>query len=347
MIYVRPPTDEEQHELKRMTRQEVGRVSERAHMILLSAQRRTVPEVSTIFGVSQATVRLWIRCFDLEGPDGLRDDARRGRPHKVTPQVQTTLITLVQNDPLHSGFLATFWTAAMLVSALFSLLGVQLSMGTVHATLQGLGLRWGRPRLAMPRKTDPDKTIKQWRIAQAVLEAGPDASVLYADESRAWGAWLPLVRAMWHWVGQQVRVPTPGSNCSRALFGALNIRSGQWTYLVCKRMLKEDFLAFLEHLLITYPVGAIVLVVDNYSSHTAKAVGEWLREAEHTRLQLFYLPTYCSHLNPVENIWLRLKGTVAANRLHGSMTALLEAVDTFFKTITPQQALTWAGIQAV
>jgi hypothetical protein len=196
----------------------------------------------------------------------------------------------------------------------------------------------------MPRKTDPQKTQKQWRIAQAVLAAGPDAHILYADESRV--QLLPLVRAMWHWVGQQVRIPTPGSNSSRALFGALNIRRGQWTYLVRSRMLTEDFLAFLEHLMITYPVGAIVLVVDNYSSHTAKAVQTWLAQAEHTRMRLLYLPTYCSHLNPVEPIWLRLKGTVAPNRLHGSMAALLEAVDTFFKEMTPRQALLWAGIQA-
>jgi transposase len=72
----------------------------------------------------------------------------------------------------------------------------------------------------------------------------------------------------------------------------------------------------------------------------------WLAHSEHARLQLLYLPTYCSHLNPVEPIWLRLKGTIAANRLHGSMTALLQAVDTFFKTMAPRQALIWAGIQA-
>ena len=35
--------------------------------------------------------------------------------------------------------------------------------------LHRLGLRWRRPRLAMPRKTDPQKAAKQWRIAEAVL----------------------------------------------------------------------------------------------------------------------------------------------------------------------------------
>ena len=64
-------------------------------------------------------------------------------------------------------------------------------------------------------------------IVKAGVEAGPAAVVLYEDESRV--QTLPLLRAMWHWIGQQPRVPTPGSNTARAIFGALNIRTGQWS----------------------------------------------------------------------------------------------------------------------
>jgi hypothetical protein len=69
---------------------------------------------------------------------------------------------------------------------------------------------------------------------------------------------------------------------------------------------------------------------------------------------------HCSDLNPeasqeglaesaypiwkqLENIWLRLKIKVAANRLYGSMKVLLEAVDRFFSEMTPAQALAWAA----
>ena len=68
MIYVRTPTDEELQELKRMTRQEIGRVAQRAQMILLSAQRRTVPEIAGIFAVEYKTVRKWLRRFNARGP---------------------------------------------------------------------------------------------------------------------------------------------------------------------------------------------------------------------------------------------------------------------------------------
>jgi transposase len=195
--------------------------------------------------------------------------------------------------------------------------------------------------LTMPTKVDPDKALKQWRIVEAVLAAGPEAAILYADEARV--ALLPLVRSLWHWVGQQVRIPTPGSNDTRSIFGALHIRTGQWSYLVRETMKKEDFIAFLEHLLTVYTRGTIILIVDNYSSHTAGDVREWLAKEEHGRLQVHLLPKHCSHLNPVEPLWLRLKDKVAANRLHGSMHHLLIAVDEFFDAMSPEQALQWAG----
>src|SRR3712207_2494635 len=112
MIYVRDPDDDELRELKRMTRQAVGRVSQRAQMVLLSAQRRTVPEIATIFEVSCPTVRFWLRRFETQGPAGLQDEPRSGRPAKVTPQVEERLARMLSQDPqqVQPGFLATLWT---------------------------------------------------------------------------------------------------------------------------------------------------------------------------------------------------------------------------------------------
>jgi transposase len=339
MIYVRQPSPIEESELRRMTRQAVGRVSQRAQMVLLSARRRPVPEIAALFGVSRATVRAWLRRFDAHGPPGLYDEPQPGRPRQLTAQAEARLVELVTRDPqqAHPAFLATLWTVAMLTLALATA-GLGVSDPTVRRALRRAGLAWRRPRLAMPRKTDPAKAAKQWAIAAAVVAAGPAATVLYADETRV--QLLPLVRACWQWVGRQLRIPTPGSNATRAVFGALNIRTGQWTNLVRQRQHAADFLAFLEHLLAAYPTGPILLIVDNYSSHTAHAVGAWL--AAHPRVRLFSLPTYCSHLNPVECIWLQLKNTLAADRLYGSMPLLLHTVDRFFAAMTPQQALTWA-----
>lgn len=339
MIYARKPAEDEMKELQRMKRQEVGRVSQRAHMVLLSLTGKSVPEIADLFQSSLPTVRTWLKRFNAAGPQGLYDQPRSGRPRKVTQKLRQKLQEFIQDDPNRQGYLATIWSVAMLVLTLVETTQVRLSVSTVRQTLHDMGLRWGRPRLAMPDKTDPQKAAKQWQIAKAVIEAPPEAAILYADESRI--QLLPLIRAMWHWVGQQIRIPTPGSNDTRAVFGALHIRTGQWTYLVRKKMRKEDFVAFLEHILVVYPEVPIILIVDNYTSHTAHLVQDWLES--HPRLQLLYLPKYCSHLNPVENIWLRMKNQIASDRLYASMKLLLDSVDQFFGIMSPKQALIWAA----
>jgi transposase len=308
-------------------------------MVLLSVRRKKVPEIADSFAVCTATVRFWLRRFNAHGPAGLYDQERSGRPRKLTQQVKDTLLQMMGNGPQQEGYRATFWTTAMLVSALAHRLKITFSGSTIGRALHQLELRWGRPRLSMPDKTDPEKAQKQWLMVQAVVSAPPEAVILYADESRL--HLLPLVRAMWHWVSQQVRIPTPGTNVARALFGALNIRTGQWTYLIRQRMRQEDFISFLEHLLVVYAHVPIILIVDNYSSHTAHLVRDWL--AQQQRVQLFYLPKYCSHLNPAEGIWRRLKDKIAANRLYGSMQSLLQAAEDFFSEMSPEQALVWAA----
>jgi transposase len=339
MIFVRPPTAAELVELKQMTRREIGRVSQRAQMIILSSQRRPVPEIAELFETHRKTVRFWIKQFDQYGPAGLYDQPRSGRPRKADAPVRETLQALVYADPQDSGSVATFWTVAMLIVVVLKRLNVRLSATTMRAALHALGLRWSRPRLGMPKKLDPAKALKQWAIVQAVIEAGDKAVVLYADESRI--QLLPLIRALWQHAGQQLRIPTPGTNVTRAIFGALNIRTGQWIYLIRERMFARDFTVFLEHLSLQFPNQPIILIVDNYSSHTAKLVKAWL--AEHPQVHLHFLPKYCSHLNPVELIWLRMKNAIAANRLYASIQLLIESVDAFFATLSPDLALRWTN----
>jgi transposase len=202
MSYARPPTEGESIELQRLIRQASGRVSQRAQVMLLSAQRDPVPALATLCAVSQATVRFWLRRFNVQGPAGLYDDPRRGRPLTGGPQGRETRLLRRQGAPRQAGDLATCGTVAMLGLVLAQKLGVWLSSRTLRAPLQELGRRWGRPRLAMPLKVDPAKARQPWLRAQAVLEAGPEAAVLYAEESRL--QLLPWLRALWHWAGNCV-----------------------------------------------------------------------------------------------------------------------------------------------
>ena len=127
-----------------------------------------------------------------------------------------------------------------------------------------------------------------------------------------------------------MRVPTPGQNRKRAIFGALAARTGALQYAIRERKRAVDFLAFLEQLARAYPTGELVLVLDNVVTHDAKLVRAWLARPEHARVRLLWLPKYAAHEhNPIERVWGILKDKIAANRLHGSIDALAQEADRF------------------
>jgi Helix-turn-helix domain len=74
MIYARGPAEGERIELQHLLRQAIGRVSQRAHLMLLSAQHRSVPELASFFGMSRAALRFWMRRFNVHGPAGWYDE---------------------------------------------------------------------------------------------------------------------------------------------------------------------------------------------------------------------------------------------------------------------------------
>jgi transposase len=341
MIAVRPLTEEERPELKRMRRQEIGRVSLRAQIVRRSEKPWTVPHIAELLEMSRVSVRHWIERFESWGPAGLYEAERRGRPREVTRALESLLGQWLEEDPprVQESFLATFGAIPMRMLALVQRGHLGVCANAVRQALRRWGLRWGRPRLARPRPTDPQNRAKPGALVKAGVDAGPEAVGRYGDDSRLHT--LPLLRAMGPWLGQQSRVPTPGSHTARAMFGALKSRTGQWISLLRDHMRKEDFSAVLAELLAVHPTQTLLVMVDNYRSHTAHVVDDWLRDPP--RLPVHVLPTYGSHLNPVDSIWLRMKKEIAANRLFGSITIVPQTVETFFVRMTPAQARTWAA----
>jgi transposase len=333
MVYIRPLSAAERRELRRRARSEVGRVSERIRMVLLSDRRYSVPQIAGIFECSEATVRGWLTRFATEGIAGLYDRPRMGRPRQADAVARETIRRTVAVAPAAAGYGFGFWTVVTLSAHLAQQYGLHLSCSALRRVLQALDYRWRRPRHCLP--VDPAAPAKMAALCRRFVHAPAEAVFLCEDESDV--QLLPLLRAMWMRRGQQVRVPTPGTNRKRTIFGALEWDTGRWLYTITERKRTVEFLAFLEQALAAYPGRPVLLVLDNASIHTAKAVAPWL--AAHPRLELLYLPTYSGHAqNPVEKVWWRLKDQVAANRLYSNIDALMLAVHAFFAAFTPQDA---------
>ena len=330
MVKLGPLPVEHRRVLERLRRRAVGRVSQRAHMVLLNARGYTVPQIAEIFEVGEDVVRTWLHRYQQAGPPGLDDRPRPGRP--PTDRLARQIVdTQASNPPPHSGLVHASWTVGLLATFRRTRFRLALSPSSVRRHLKAAGWRWARPRLApashapgRQRKGDPEAPLKLKRLERALASA---ATVRFLDECEL--PLLPVIRAGWM-KGPRWRIPTPGQNAKRALFGALDARTGDLHHLVRPRKRALDFVAFLDQLAWAYPTGAVVLVLDNVVTHDAKLVRQWLARPEHGRFQVVWLPKYTAHEhNPIERVWGLLKDAVAANRLHGSIDALVAEADRY------------------
>jgi len=222
MIFVQL-TDHQRRELRQVSRQAVGRVALRAHMVLLSDRSFSVPQIAAIHDCGEDVVRTWLHRYQEQGIAGLEDEPRPGGPPK-DPMARHVVDTQASQSPECSGHVQTCWSVRLLTAFLAARFHLRLSPATVRRLLHQMGWRWARPRLApasiLRRKQDPEAQVKLAAIERAKLQAARGLiQLLFCDECDL--HLLPVIRAMWM-KGPRVRVPTPGTNARRAFFGALD-----------------------------------------------------------------------------------------------------------------------------
>ena len=334
--FVRSPTDKERQRLKQMKRQEVGRVAMRAHMILLSERGYKVPEITDLHDVKDDTVYKWFDRFDEEGPAGLYDRERTGRPPKVDEDVEEELRRVLEAPPTEEGYEATRWTTPKLAEHLKKKLGTDVHPETVREALQRLEFSWKRPRRDLP--DDPDYAEHIAEIDQAIANVGPETTVLFEDETEL--RRFPPLRQAWMPRGEQREVAVPESNDKFALYGALDVLEGKTITKPYPKGRSDHTKSFLREVLSRVD-GKILLIWDRARWHTSKAV-EGLIDG-YDRLSVLLLPKRSPEDNPVEDLWRELKSVIAAN-LERSLEALKAACRTFFANLSPEQALRTAGL---
>jgi transposase len=340
--FVRTPTQHEHDELQRMTQQEVGRVAERARIVLLSSRSFSVPDLCEIFEMTDDTLYKWFDRFDDDGPDGLFDLPRSGRPPELDQQAEQEIERVLEGSPLDEGYAFTTWTVPLLNEHLRQRLGLEVSDETVRRALRRLEFVWRRPRWHIPyddplfaeRMAAIEATIDQAKTSDEAL------TVLYQDETSF--RRLPPLWGMWMRRGQQARVEVPESNAKFALYGVMDPLTGE-TFTAAYPKAKSQYTkAFLARLMERFE-GKVILIWDHAAWHTSEMVKEVI--AGYERLEVLLLPKRAPEENPIEDLWRHLKRLVAAN-LERSLEALKAAIEQFFERVSKSDVLRMTGLAA-
>ena len=113
-----------------------ARVFRRAQAVREVVAGHHVNAVSALFHFTNSALRKWVQRFAQQGPQGLIDRPRSGRPRKVTCELEQYLNRLVDQDPLQQGARSSQWRCHELALVLAQQTGVHLGRDSVRCLLK-------------------------------------------------------------------------------------------------------------------------------------------------------------------------------------------------------------------
>jgi len=129
----------------------------RAQAVLWLAEGKPAEEVAELLHVTRQTVYNWINRFQ-EGPDDLEtrlaDAPRSGRPRAGGGELDVLIAAVIDQDPHEFGYNSTGWTASLLMHYLQDYHQLEVSRKTIGRVIEGLELRWKRPRHELALRPD-------------------------------------------------------------------------------------------------------------------------------------------------------------------------------------------------
>ncbi len=154
----RPLTTDEIRTIERLAhaRAEPARTVERAQIIWRAHQGERVPVIARALGLTEATVRLWLKRFETRGVAGLADAPRGGRPpiYSAAEVGEVVAASLTKPDDLGLDFGS--WTLDRLTAYLREQKGIGIGRTRVGELLRAEGLRWRTQETWFGERVDPD-----------------------------------------------------------------------------------------------------------------------------------------------------------------------------------------------
>jgi len=132
--------------------------------------------------------------------------------------------------------------------------------------------------------------------------------------------------AQWAPVGKRPRIaPDYGAHDRKVwVFGALEPATGLVVTHTDVRRTRSEFIAFLDQVVVAWPEGELVLIMDNLSVHKTLDVRLWA--LAHKRVRFLFQPTYSPWLNLIEPWWHTLRKLALKGRFFTQTAQLACAI---------------------
>lgn len=174
---------------------------------------------------------------------------------------------------------------------------------------------------------------RQWKLYQGRLDP---ARLVFIDETWAKTNMTPL--RGWAPRGQKLLAKVPRARWRTLTFlAALRCDRIAAPCVIDGPIDGESFLAYVEQILVPTLEPGDIVILDNLGSHKRKAVRRAIRAAG---AKLFFLPKYSPDLNPIEQVFAKLKSLLrkAARR---TTEAVWRQIAALLATFSPRECASY------
>jgi len=315
-LFVRELSDGEAEHLLRLARRSKNPTKQhRAMLLFASYQGQSVPEIARMHRASATHVAELIHAFNERGFAALDPRKGGGRPRRIDEAQRAAIVKVALARPRDLGEPFTDWSLTKLHRHLLRRRIVPtISASQLWRILHDHGIRFQHHK-TWKASPDPDFEAKKNRVLDLYADPPVGSRVLCLDEFGPLNL-QPRLGAGWARSGHPARLRATYSRTAgvRHLLAAHDPSSGRMyghlrstkTWRDVRDLLRSLRTRFDEHL---------IVVLDNFSPHHKRELGEWATEHD---IELVYLPTYASWLNLIECQFQALRRFVLDGSDHAS-----------------------------
>jgi len=313
-IFLSPEEDRTLREL-RQSLTVPQRIKDRAEAVRLSHQGWYVEAIALYLGWSIERVRNALKRWIENGLGGLWDRQKSGRSRSWSEEDIACVEAWLREDE-------RTYNAKQLAERLKTERGVEISPAHLRRILKSRGIRWKRTRTSHQGKQDPQ--LKAAKTADLDMlgfaAAAGEIDLYYADESGC-SPWSDPGYS-YYFEGEQKRQEQTQREGKRVnIIGFFQPLLTFFYGLVMGSVTSPQFIKLMDEQarqaeIVLQETGRIrVIVMDNASTHKSKLTKACWSRWEAQGLYLFFLPPYCSEMNPIELEWQHLKRDEIAGQM--------------------------------
>lgn len=312
-----------------------GHERQRYHALLLVTKGYTYRQIADILFVDEETISRWVRLYQEQGLEGLRNHPRWGGGHgqcRLSEEELTQLCQVLEFEARPGTVVGSGWTVRAIRALLEERFQVHYSRRGVRKLMRGLHWSYQRGRKLYIKRSAAEQARFEWETTEALADLATrhvDVPPLAGDQSKVYLE--GTVARRWSPMGQQPLIADGArSKAAENLYGAVQLGTGEEVApFVIDWQDSEATLCWLEPLLAACPRGESVLWLDQAPPHTSEEGEEGL-EAQ-ARLRVIHFPADTPEANPQEATWKTLKEEVSHHCWHETKAALRQAVERFYQ----------------